>query len=146
MRSGSLTRARPHTGTCRTTRGRSGEPDSDGYVRERIQTNGRCESANGRGDTYGPVSYEAYIPGYLAWLDKWDDLPAAHFTSILFDMLALIGLGLVGRRSGRPPRRHAGLRLGRLSLHPVRVELSNDANDAIIGAFGSTAAPARAPS
>ena len=79
-----------------------GAADSDGYVRERIQTNGRCESANERGDTYGPVTYLGYVPGYLAfgWTGKWDDLPAAHFTSILFDLLALAGLALVGRRFG----------------------------------------------
>ena len=32
-----------------------GPEDADGDVRDRIQTNGRCESANERGDTYGPV-------------------------------------------------------------------------------------------
>jgi hypothetical protein len=79
-----------------------GLPDSNGYVRERIQTNGRCESANERGDTYGPVSYLAYVPGYLAmgWNGKWDTLPAAHFTSILWDLLALAGIGLLGLRLG----------------------------------------------
>jgi len=79
-----------------------GDPDADGYVRERIQTNGRCESANERGDTYGPVTYLGYIPGYLVfgWSGKWDELPAAHFTSILFDVLTLAGLALVGRRFG----------------------------------------------
>ncbi|MBW3593795.1 MAG: hypothetical protein KY396_08880, partial [Actinobacteria bacterium] len=79
-----------------------GEPDSEGYVRERIQTNGRCESANERGDTYGPVTYLAYVPGFLAfgWSGKWDDLPAVHFTSILFDLLAIVGLALLGRRFG----------------------------------------------
>jgi hypothetical protein len=79
-----------------------GLPDSNGYVRERIQTNGRCESANERGDTYGPVSYLAYVPGYLVmgWNGKWDTLPAAHFTSILWDLLALAGIGLLGLRLG----------------------------------------------
>ena len=79
-----------------------GPADSEGYVRERIQTNGRCESANGRGDTYGPVTYLGYVPGYLifGWTGRWDSLPAAHFTSILFDLLALAGLALVGRRFG----------------------------------------------
>jgi hypothetical protein len=79
-----------------------GPSDSAGETRERIQTNGRCESANPQGDTYGPVAYEAYIPGYLArgWSGKWDDLPAAHFTTILFDVLSMIGLWLVGRRFG----------------------------------------------
>ena len=79
-----------------------GPADAEGYVRERIQTNGRCESANDRGDTYGPVAYLAYVPGFLAfgWSGKWDRLPAVHFTSILFDLLALAGLALVGRRFG----------------------------------------------
>ncbi len=54
----------------------------NGNVRDRIQTNGRCETANDRGDTYGPITYIAYIPGYLAagWSGKWDRLPAAHVT------------------------------------------------------------------
>ena len=81
-----------------------GPADASGEIRDRIQTNGRCESANPQGDTYGPVAYEAYIPGYLAlgWSGKWDDLPAAHFTSIAFDLLTLLGLWLVGRRFGGP--------------------------------------------
>ena len=65
-------------------RRRAVRPTRDGEIRDRIQTNGRCESANPHGDTYGPVAYEAYLPGYsmLGWSGKWDDLPAAHFTSI----------------------------------------------------------------
>ncbi|HEY8703130.1 MAG TPA: hypothetical protein VIL98_00140 [Gaiellaceae bacterium] len=79
-----------------------GPADAAGEIRERIQTNGRCESANPQGDTYGPVAYESYIPGYLVrgWSGKWDDLPAAHFTSIAFDLLSMLGLWLVGRRFG----------------------------------------------
>jgi hypothetical protein len=79
-----------------------GPSDIDGETRERIQTNGRCESANPQGDTYGPVAYEAYLPGYLAlgWTGKWDDLPAAHFASIGFDLLCILGLALVGLRFG----------------------------------------------
>jgi hypothetical protein len=82
-----------------------GDADAEGEIRDRIQTNGRCESSNERGDTYGPVSYVAYVPGYLllGWSGKWDDLPAAHFTSIAFDLLALLGLALVGRRFGGLP-------------------------------------------
>jgi hypothetical protein len=81
-----------------------GPADSEGEVRDRVQANGRCETANPLGDTYGPVSYLAYIPGYLlfGWSHKWDTLPAVHFTSILFDLIALVGLGLVGRRLGGP--------------------------------------------
>ncbi len=79
-----------------------GPADAEGEIRNRIQTNGRCESANPQGDTYGPVAYEAYIPGYLilGWSGKWDDLPAAHLSSILFDLLCVLGLALVGLRFG----------------------------------------------
>ena len=79
-----------------------GPKDADGEIRERIQADGRCESANPQGDTYGPVAYEAYLPGYLAfgWSGKWDDLPAAHASSIAFDLLCLLGLALIGLRFG----------------------------------------------
>jgi hypothetical protein len=79
-----------------------GPADQDGEIRDRIQTNGRCESANERGDTYGPVAYEAYVPAYLitGWSGKWDKLPAAHVTAVAFDLLCLIGLALVGFRFG----------------------------------------------
>jgi hypothetical protein len=82
-----------------------GPADAAGEIRERIQTNRRCESSNERGDTYGPVSYLAYVPGYLmlGWSGKWDSLPAAHFTSVFFDLLAMLGLALVGRRFGGLP-------------------------------------------
>jgi hypothetical protein len=81
-----------------------GPADSEGEVRLRIQTNGKCENANPLGDTYGPMSYLAYIPGYaiFGWSHDWDTLPAVHFTSILFDLLALLGLAVVGRRFGGP--------------------------------------------
>jgi len=86
-----------------------GPADSDGYVREHIQTNGRCESSNGRGDTYGPVAYLGYIPAYAVvgfdgkWnggSSTWAGLPAAHLASVLWDALAVIGLGLLGLRFG----------------------------------------------
>jgi hypothetical protein len=123
---------------------RCGEPDAEGYVRDRMQTNGRCESAIERGDTYGPVTYLAYVPGYLlyGWSGKWDrvsgrsfgNLPAAHFTAIAFDMLALLGLGLVGRRLG-------GARLGSTlafawAAYPFTQYVSNsNSNDAIVPAL-----------
>jgi hypothetical protein len=113
-----------------------GEPDSEGYVRERIQTNGRCESANERGDTYGPVTYLAYVPGFLAfgWSGKWDELPAVHFAYILFDLLAIAGLGLVGRRFG-------GARFGATlafawAAYPFTQYVSNsNSNDALMPAI-----------
>lgn len=127
-----------------------GEPDADGYVRERIQTNGRCEVANGRGDTYGPVSYLAYVPGFvtMGWSSEWDDLPAAHFTSLLWDSLALLGMGALGFRFG-------GARLGATlafawAAYPfTQYVSSSNSNDAIMpallvwGLVFVTSAPAR---
>ena len=109
-----------------------GAADADGYVRERIQTNGRCEVANGRGDTYGPISYLAYVPGFLAmgYDFKWDFLPAAHFTSLLWDSLALIGLGALGFRfGGASARGDPGVRVGGLPVHAVRLELELERRD-----------------
>jgi hypothetical protein len=79
-----------------------GEPDASGDTRDRIQTNGRCESANERGDTYGPLAYVAYVPAVavFGWSGRWDSLPAAHATSIAADLAVLAGLLLVGRRFG----------------------------------------------
>jgi hypothetical protein len=113
-----------------------GEPDADGYVRERIQTNGRCEVANGRGDTYGPISYLAYVPGFvtMGYDYEWDYLPAAHFTSLLWDALALIGMGALGFRFG-------GLRLGvtlafAWAAYPfTQYVSSSNSNDAVMPAL-----------
>jgi hypothetical protein len=79
-----------------------GPADGEGEIRERIQVNGRCESANPRGDTYGPVAYIAYVPAVVAfgWSGRWDSLPAAHASAIAFDLLTLAGLILVGLRLG----------------------------------------------
>ena len=113
-----------------------GPADRNGEIRDRIQANGRCESANPNGDTYGPVSYLAYLPGYafFGWSGKWDDLPAAHFTAIAFDLICLIGLGLLGRR-------FSGNRLGvtlafAWAAYPFTQYASNsNTNDAIMPAF-----------
>ena len=113
-----------------------GPADAAGETRERIQTNGRCESANPQGDTYGPVAYESYIPGYLlfGWSGKWDSLPAAHFTSIAFDVLCIIGLWLIGRRFG-------GAELGAMlsfawAAYPFTQYVSNsNTNDALLPCF-----------
>jgi hypothetical protein len=113
-----------------------GPADAEGEIRDRIQTNGRCESSNDRGDTYGPVAYLAYVPGYLAmgWSGKWDDLPAAKFTALAFDVLCIVALGLIGRRFG-------GIRLGATlafawTANPFTQYVSNsNTNDAIMPAL-----------
>jgi hypothetical protein len=120
-----------------------GPADSEGYVREHVQTNGRCESSNERGDTYGPVSYLAYVPAYLIvgfdgkWnggSSGWNGLPAAHLTSILWDLLALIGMGVLGLRFGG---RMLGATLAfAWAAYPFTQYVSNsNSNDAIMPAL-----------
>jgi hypothetical protein len=127
-----------------------GEADTDGFIRERIQTNGRCEAAIERGDTYGPVSYLGYLPAVLVfdWSGKWDSLPAAHATSIAWDLLAILGLVLVGLRLGGT-RLAAALAFGWAAYPFTAYTLNGNTNDAIMPAlllFGFwlvTSAPAR---
>ncbi len=110
--------------------------DADGEIRDRIQTNGRCESANPQGDTYGPVAYLAYEPGFAVrgWSGRWDDLPAAHFTSIMFDLLCLAGLGLVGWRFGGAWLASA-LPFAWASYPFTQYASSSNTNDTILPAF-----------
>ena len=113
-----------------------GTADADGEIRERIQQNGRCESANPRGDTYGPAAYLAYIPAVLVfpWSRRWDSLPAAHATAIAFDLLAVCGLLLVGRRFGGAPLA-VGLAFGWLAFPFTAYALNANTNDAIMPAI-----------
>ena len=136
-RSGSRTgRCRTGTCRCRSSQEPCGTADAEGEIRERIQTNGRCEASNPRGDTYGPVSYLAYLPGYavFGWTGKWDELWAAHATSLLFDALCILGLALVGRRFGGP--RLAATLAFAWAAYPFTLYVSNsNTNDAIMPAF-----------
>ena len=113
-----------------------GPADAEGEIRERIQPNGRCESANPQGDTYGPVAYEAYLPGYLSlgWTGKWDDLPAAHFSSIAFDLLCLLGLALVGLRFGGT-RLAVTLAFAWVAYPFTQYVSSSNTNDALVPLF-----------
>jgi hypothetical protein len=65
---------------------------------------GGWPSDNGSGDTYGPVTYYAYVPflAVFGWSGTWDQLPAAHAAAIAFDLLTLLGLFLLGRRIRGP--------------------------------------------
>ena len=113
-----------------------GSADSSGEIRERIQTNGRCEAANPSGDTYGPISYLAYVPAVLVfpWTGKWDALPAAHATAIGWDLLAAFGLVLVGLKLG--DRRLAVTLLFAWVAYPFTAyALMSDTNDAIMPAL-----------
>jgi hypothetical protein len=102
-----------------------------------IQTNGRCEVGDPHGDTYGPISYEAYIPGYalLGWKGAGDrNLNAGRFTSILFDSLCIIGLALLGWRLGGA-RPAATLAYAWVTYPFTQYALNSNTNDMIQAAF-----------
>jgi hypothetical protein len=96
----------------------------------------RCESPIELGDTYGPINYASYVPAValLGWTGLWDDLPAAHMTSVLFDALCALGLLFAGRRL-------AGWRLGvglafAWAAYPFTAfALESNSNDMIVTAF-----------
>jgi hypothetical protein len=92
---------------------------------------------NPSGDTYGPVSYLAYVPWELAWPweGTWDDLPAAHGAAVFFDLATIAALFVLGRRllPGAD-----GNRLGLLlsygwAAYPYTLfVLSSNANDSLV--------------
>ena len=94
-----------------------------------------AETANDRGDTYGPIAYIAYVPGYLAagWSGKWD-WPPAKATSLLFDGLTLVGLALVGWRFGRA-RLAATLTFAWVAYPFTTYVMSSNSNDTILPAI-----------
>ncbi len=65
---------------------------------------GNWPQDNEHGDTYGPVTYESYIPfeQALGWSGTWDDLPAAHAAAVAFDLIALGLIFLLGLRIHGP--------------------------------------------
>jgi len=102
-------------------------------VSEGTSPYGSFPPENGRGDTYGPLAYYAYVPFELAfpWSGRWDDLPAAHAAAIAFDVLAAGGLWLLGRRLRGPT---LGLLLAYLWLtYPFTLLTANcNANDGLV--------------
>ena len=112
------------------------EPDAPTDARDRIQSNGRCESAVERGDTYGPATYLAYVPAVaaLGWSGRWDRLPAARWTALGLDLLTLAGLVVVGLRHGG--RRLAVLLgFGWVAFPFTTYLLLSAANDALVPAL-----------
>jgi hypothetical protein len=109
-----------------------GPEDRNGRAVLRIQTNGRCEKQNEHGDTYGPVAYEAYLPGYafFGWKGDNDPLHAAHFTAIAFDLACILGLVLVGLRYG-DRRLAATLAFAWAAFPFTQYAASTSSNDAI---------------
>ena len=88
---------------------------------------------NEHGDTYGPVTYAAYVPfeALLPWGGSWDDLPAAHAAALAFDLGCAALLWLIGLRHRD---RDLGLLLAYLWLSfPFALMVANSgANDALV--------------
>ena len=88
------------------------------------------------GDTYGPVTYAAYVPFVkaLGFSGRWDDLPAAHGAAIAFDLLSVLLLLLVGRRI-RGPDLGWALAFAWCSF-PFTLYVANcNSNDALVSVF-----------
>jgi hypothetical protein len=113
-----------------------GPANADGDIEDRVQTNGRCESANPSGDTYGPVAYLSYLPAFwvFGWNGRSAHLPAAKATAILFDVLCLLGLVLVGRRYGGT-RLAATLAFAWTAYPFTQYVLNSNTNDSVAPAF-----------
>jgi hypothetical protein len=90
-----------------------------------------------RGDTYGPVNYLAYVPAELAWpwSGSWDDLPAAHATAVLFDIVTFALLILLGLRiRPSPAGRHLAATLAfAWAAYPYTAfTLESNSNDTLV--------------
>jgi len=97
---------------------------------------GSYPSDNERGDTYGPVNYEAYVPfeQTFGWSGKWDDLPAAHAAAIFFDLLSVALLFLIGRRM-RGPTLGVALAYAWVSFPFTLFALASNSNDTLVAAL-----------
>jgi hypothetical protein len=109
---------------------------------------GNFPSDNEHGDTYGPVNYAAYVPFEQAmpWSGRWDDLPAAHGASIVFDLACLVLMFLVGRRV-RGPGFGIVLAYAWAAFPFTLYAMNTNVNDALVGALvlaalAAAAAPA----
>jgi hypothetical protein len=91
---------------------------------------------NEHGDTYGPVSYESYIPFKQAfgWSGTWDDLPAAHAAAVVFDLLALALIFLLGLRI-RGPTLGVALAYAWVAYPFTLFALESNSNDTLVAVF-----------
>jgi hypothetical protein len=101
---------------------------------------------NSQGDTYGTVSYYAYVPAVAVF--GASGTAAAHAAALAFDLLTLLGLVLLGRRIGGSS---LGVVLGfAWAAYPFSLwPLASDTNDTLVGLLVMltllvlTSAPAR---
>jgi hypothetical protein len=93
-----------------------------------------------QGDTYGPVNYLAYVPfeRIWPWSGSWDDLPAAHAASVVFDVATFALLLLLGIRIRPGPegqRLAATLAFGWAAYPYTAYVLESNSNDTLIAAL-----------
>ncbi len=93
-----------------------------------------------QGDTYGPVNYLAYVPfeRIWPWSGSWDDLPAAHAASVLFDAAVFALLLLLGIRIRPGPagqRLAAILAFGWAAYPYTAYVLESNTNDSLVAAL-----------
>lgn len=92
------------------------------------------------GDTYGPVNYLAYVPFELMLpsTGSWDDLPAAHFAAVIFDLATFVLLILLGMRIRPGPageRLAAILAFAWVAYPYTAYTLESNSNDSLVAAL-----------
>jgi hypothetical protein len=97
---------------------------------------GHFPADNPTGDTYGPVTYAAYVPfeRIWPWAGRWNDLPGAHAAAIFFDVLCVALMYLVGRRV-RGPTLGIALAYAWTAFPFTLFTLATDSNDALVAAL-----------
>ncbi len=94
---------------------------------------GHFPASVANGDTYGPVTYYAYVPFQLLmpWSGRWDDLPAAHGAALFFDLGTTLALWLLGRRL-RGPTLGLALAYAWVACPFTLLVLNSDSNDSLV--------------
>jgi hypothetical protein len=93
-----------------------------------------------QGDTYGPVNYLAYLPFERIWpySGHWDDVPAAHAASVVFDVAAFVLMLLIGIRirPGPEGQRLAAILAFAWAAYPYTAYvLESNSNDSLVAAL-----------
>jgi hypothetical protein len=95
---------------------------------------GSFPAAAATGDTYGPVSYDAYVPfaALLGFDMRPNSLPAAHAAAIVFDLVAIALLFLLGRQI-RGPSLGVVFAYAWAAFPFTAFALESNTNDALVG-------------
>ncbi len=94
---------------------------------------GHFPASVANGDTYGPVTYYAYVPfeRLMPWSGRWDDLPAAHGAALFFDLATTLVLWLLGRRL-RGPTLGLALAYAWVACPFTLLVLNSNSNDSLV--------------